>query len=310
MRIALILFAVILTLSTLWGCDPCKKMSKSRDLAQKDSAAFCYYDRKQYQSAAMLFEELLAVYPPGSKAENTLFYMANSKFLGGELITASFLYNEFLQRYPSSIRSADVHYQLALCYVGMTNEYLLDQKDTYKAIERLQLFIELFPNDKRIPEVTTKLDEMRDQLALKEYSQADLYLKIYHYQSAVLYFQKVIQEYPDSRYREASQYKLFKAQAYFAEHSIVDKKLERFKTAEGYYLKFIDKYPNSKYIRSAENLYALVQKRMKDGEAGLLNEKTKPDKERKLEKIDEKDETGSKPQTKEKTKKEKGKTPK
>ncbi|MCE3007041.1 MAG: outer membrane protein assembly factor BamD [Bacteroidetes bacterium] len=278
MRSALFIAGLFAVLLSLAGCDACKKMAKSKDLALKDSAAYCYYDKKQYESAALLLEELLGIYPPGEKSEKTLFYLANAKFFSGEMISASFLYNEFIQRYPSSRRAPDVHYQLAETHVNMSPSFYLDQGDTKKAIERLQLFIELYPQDERVPEATKTLDEMRDKLAEKMYTQADLYLKIYHFQSAVLYLQAVIQEYPDSRFREAAQYKLFKAQVYYADNSVAEKRLERYEEVQALYLKFIDKFPESKYIRPAESLYAGLDKKIrlvKAGDEESLKKETK-----------------------------------
>lgn len=244
------------------ACDPCRKMARSKDFALKDSAAYCYYDRKQYESAALLLEELMGIYGPGPQAEKTMFFLASAKYKSGELITASYTYSQFLERYPGSSRAEEAHYQLAQCYYRMSNPWRLDQRDTYTAIERLQLFVELYPKGAQAQEATKLLDVLRNRLAIKAFKQADLYLNIYHYKAAVTAFSSFMQDYPDSPFREEAQFKQFKAAWYYAEGSVEARRKERFEDARRLYLKFVDKYPNSKYLRSAERLYADIDARI------------------------------------------------
>ncbi|MBX3102027.1 MAG: outer membrane protein assembly factor BamD [Bacteroidetes bacterium] len=286
---------------TSQACDPCRKMARSKDFALKDSAAYCYYERKQYESAALLLEELVGVYGPGPQAEKTMYYLASAKYYAGELLTASFTYNEFLQRYPGSSRAEAAHYQLAQCYYRMSNPWRLDQRDTYTAIERLQLFIELYPNGEQAKEATRQLENLRNRLATKAFRQADLYLNIYHYKAASFAFNSFMQDYPDSPYREEAQFKQYKATWYYADGSVDARKKERFEEANRLYIKFLDKYPNSKYLRSAERLYASTAQRMTlSGEKRLKRDRNQRRMERQ-----EKAETQSKKEASPKAPKEK-----
>jgi outer membrane protein assembly factor BamD len=144
----------------------------------------------------------------------------------------------------------------------MSNPWRLDQRDTYTAIERLQLFVELYPNGAQAQEATKLLEVLRSRLATKAFKQADLYLNIYHFKAAVTAFNSFIQDYPDSPFREEAQFKQFKAAWYYAEGSVEARRKERFEEARRLYLKFVDKYPASKYLRSAERLYAGIDARI------------------------------------------------
>ena len=43
------------------ACDPYRKLAKSKKLSDRDSAAFGYFHKRQYESAAQLFEELVGL---------------------------------------------------------------------------------------------------------------------------------------------------------------------------------------------------------------------------------------------------------
>jgi len=61
-----------------------------------------------------------------------------------------------------------------------------------------------YPNSNRIYECEKLVDELRDKLAKKDYETARLYLKLEKYDSAVIYFNQVINEFYDTIFYEKS----------------------------------------------------------------------------------------------------------
>jgi outer membrane protein assembly factor BamD len=257
---ALGIWAVLVGLTT--GCDPCGKLAKSKNLADKDSAAFCYFGRGQYESAGMLFEELMNFYRGTGRHETILFYFASSKFNKGEYITAAYFFQQFMQQYPNAARVEEAAYYIGESYYRQSNRYNLDQSETARGIEYYQLFIELYPGSERVPEAEKKIRTLRDKLAKKSFSHADLYLKIGHYKAAVIAFQNTIQEYPDSDYREEAQFKLIKAAALYAQASIPEKQVERYQDALDFYNRYTKKFPSGKYAKQAESIRTDVHKQI------------------------------------------------
>ena len=58
---------------------------------------------------------------------------------------AAFQYENFIKSYPKSERVVEASFKAAKSYYFQSPEYSLDQEDTYSAIEKLQVFINLYP---------------------------------------------------------------------------------------------------------------------------------------------------------------------
>jgi outer membrane protein assembly factor BamD len=95
------------------------------------------------------------------------------------------------------------------------------------------------------------------------FNQANVYYKIFEYQSATIAFKNLIKDYPDSPYREEATFKLFKSAAFYAFNSVEEKKEQRLLEAIGYFIKFEDTFPQSKYLNEARAIYNQIQEKLK-----------------------------------------------
>ena len=76
----------------------------------------------------------------------------------------------------------------AYCYYLDSPDLTLDQASTYKAIENLQLFINLYPKSERVNECNQLIDKLRNKLETKSFLNAKLYFKIGDYKAAIFAF--------------------------------------------------------------------------------------------------------------------------
>jgi outer membrane protein assembly factor BamD len=138
----------------------------------------------------------------------------------------------------------------------------LDQKTTQDAIDAMQLFINVFPASKRVPEANKLIDEMREKLVYKSYLSGKLYYDLADYRAAVISLTNSLKEYPDSKYREELMYYLLKAKYLLGEGSIPEKQRERLNSALDEYFTFTDAFPTSKYRKEADRFFANTKKLM------------------------------------------------
>jgi outer membrane protein assembly factor BamD len=142
----------------------------------------------------------------------------------------------------------------AYCFYLDSPIYSLDQENTQKAIDALQLFINLYPKSDRVAEASKLITNLRDKLEEKSYANAKLYLTIGYYQSAVIAFGNSLRDYPDTKYAEEMEFLTIKAQYLYAKNSLEIKQEDRYNTAIGFYDQFVEKYPTSKFMKDAQNL--------------------------------------------------------
>ncbi len=262
----LILAAIVVGI-TLSSCDPYRKLAKSSVIADKDTAAIAYYNHKKYDEAVFLFEELVAVYRGHPRAEIMYYYLAYCKYFLGELVSSSFLFSDYAQKYPASEHAVEFEYMTAKCYYQTSDPYYLDQTYTDKAINQFQLFLSRHPESKHKDESMAYLTELRERLAKKAFEQANLYHKIGYHKAAVEAFKIMTEEYPDSKFREEAQYLWLKSAVDLSHSSISSKRLQRYNEAIEIHEKFVEKFPESKFANEAKNLLADLEKNKKKLEA-------------------------------------------
>ena len=156
------------------------------------------YDDKDYLDAIDDFSFIKIKFPGTSVSDKTQYYLGASYYHRNEYILAAYEFESFLKNYPLSSLIPDTRYMLGLCYYSLSPKFALDQEYTRYAIEELQLFVELYPNDKNAPDAESKLKELKDKLAYKLFRTGQLYMKMDDYKAAALYFKNVYETYVDS----------------------------------------------------------------------------------------------------------------
>jgi outer membrane protein assembly factor BamD len=142
----------------------------------------------------------------------------------------------------------------AYCFYLESPIFSLDQENTIKAIEALQLFINLHPKGERVAEASKLIANLREKLETKSYANARLFLDIGDYKSAVIAFRNSAREFPDTKYAEEMEFLTVKAQALYAGASFELKQEERYNEAIQLYAEFVQNYPSSKYLKEAEDI--------------------------------------------------------
>lgn len=232
-----------------------QKVLKGNDLPKKYEMAKKYYNDKDYFRAFQLLDELVNVYRGSEEAENIYYYYAYCHYGLKDMITARFHFQNFAETYPRSKYAEECRYMAAYCYYLDSPEFTLDQDNTYKAIEAMQLFINMYPKSERVAECNTLIDRLREKLESKSYYNAKLYYNIGDYKSAIFAFRNSIIDFPDSKYKEEMMFLTIKSAFLYAEMSIESKKSERFLETMEYYQTFVDSYASSKYLKEAQSIF-------------------------------------------------------
>jgi outer membrane protein assembly factor BamD len=243
-----------------------EKLKASNDNAKKYQEALKYYNKKDYGRALGLFEDLVTRYRGRAGYEDLYYYYAYTNYKLKDYTSARYHFKTFADTYPASPRAEECRFIAAYCFYLDSPIYSLDQENTQKAIEALQLFINLYPKSDRVTEAGKLIQNLRDKLELKAYSNAKLYLNIGDYQASVIAFNNMLRDYPDTKYAEELEFLTIKAQYEYARISRETKQEERYTQTISYADQFTEKYPNSKYLRDAADY-------KKDSSNGIIRAK-------------------------------------
>ncbi|RZK50530.1 MAG: outer membrane protein assembly factor BamD [Pedobacter sp.] len=254
---------ILLLSAIIIGFSGCKsnfeKIRQSNDVGKKYQEAIRLYNKKDYSKALILFEGLAQKYRGTAEAEDLNYYYAFTLYKLKDYTTARYKFKEFADTYPGSPNAEECRYYAAYCYFLDSPNSSLDQENTYKAIDALQLFINFYPKSERATQAAQYIAILRDKLETKAFDNAKLYYTlggydINNYKSAVVALKNTQIEFPDIKYIEEIDFLIFKSQFMYAKNSYASRQEARFEEALVYYNEFVEKHPQSKFIKEANEL--------------------------------------------------------
>lgn len=247
--------AISLAITLLCSCQNYEKLLKGNDFEAKYNAAVKLYNEKSYGRANQLFENLTLHYRDRDKAEDILWYYANSLMKSGDYYTAAYQFLTLTRRFPYSTHAEEAAFLSAYCKYQDSPVYSLDQSMTNSAIDELEHFAEKYPQSVHIPEVNAYLDELREKLMLKDYENAYGYYVTEQYHAAYISLQHFISVYPDSPKREDAMFYSLKSGYEYAINSREDKMKERLQQVVNDFDRFATTFKNSKYLSASQTIY-------------------------------------------------------
>lgn len=255
-KIVLTILMALLGLSLfLTSCSP--KVNRS----QLDADAyFAYakrlYDKGKYLEAITEFTVVTLKFSGTPVVDDAQFYLAESHFGNKEYLIAIAEYQKLVDDYPESPYVEEAFYKIGLSYYKMSLRPELDQEYTLKALRHFQNFIEAYPKSKFRPQAEEKIAALRAKLAKKELLGANVYRKMGIYDSAIIYYDILLEKYYDTPSAEPALF--YKGECL--------QRMKKYNEAMSVYSTFLEKFPQSKLARKAKKRISEIQE--------LLNNQT------------------------------------
>lgn len=260
------IFYVLLVAITLGSCSPYQKALKSEDVTLKYEIATKMYESGKYTKAIRLFEQIAPSYRGKPAAEKMFYMFAQSYYKTDQNYLAGYQFESFTSSYPKSEKIEEASYLSAESYSKKSPRYSLDQIDTDKAIDKLQNFINAYPNSEYLPQANIIVKSLREKLEKKAFEIA----KQYHttgefyrdYNSAIKALDNFIADYPGTPFKEAALYYKFDSAYLLAINSVEKRKQERLNLAKVAYEGLIKFNPSTEYKQDVDKKLATIEKEL------------------------------------------------
>lgn len=261
------LYSLLLIIAS--SCSEYQRLLKSTDSELKYSKAVEYFEKKDFMRAQTLFDEVSFYYKGTERSELVLNYLARCYMGQKDYYSASEYYKTYVRTYPKGQFAPESKFMIGYCYYLESPDARLDQTATNKAIQALQEFIDVFPDNERVLEVFQLIDDMFDKLAYKYLLNARLYYNLgnylgNNYESAVITAQNALKKYPSTKYREELSMLILEAKYAMATQSIKEKLLDRYRDTIDEYYSYSNEFPQGKYKKQAEKILKESKKIIKE----------------------------------------------
>lgn len=164
------------------------------------------------KSAEMLEKALKGELSP-RKQEIAKITLADAYFNDRDFENAALNYEEFLDLYPASPKAKDALFRLGVSYLNLVKGPQWDQTFTKKALTAFESFINKYPNDQRLEKAQIYRDVARKILAEHEVYIAGTYDMIHKFTASIHRYNDVKERFSDVEPMDRLNYLL--GRAYF-----------------------------------------------------------------------------------------------
>jgi outer membrane protein assembly factor BamD len=170
--------------------------SESERLAQGRRAL----EQREYNVALELLKSYVANNAGGADVDQAIELLGEAHLRIKEWGEAQSQFERLLRDYPESDSAAAASFRLGETLWGQSRGAAFDQEYTQKALEQWESYLREYPGHWQNAEAGKRRQAARERLADKFDRAGSLYLKLRRAEPARVYFQRVLDEYPDTSF--------------------------------------------------------------------------------------------------------------
>jgi len=235
----------------------------NRPAEEKFRNAMVEYEKRKYDEAKRLFESVIFDSPGSVVADSAQYLVGMCYYHQDEYELAAAEFQRFFTQFPTSPLVDDAELMRARCYYyGGPKNTGLDQNYTRNSVNILLAFKDDHPNSDLLPAADSLLSAAWERLSIKDFKAGKLYQRMRAYRAAQVYFQLVLDQFPESPLVPEALYLM--GETY--------RRLEIYDTAQVWYEKLIYLYPDAKYTEDAQKRVRDLQPLLPESTEGTRDE--------------------------------------
>ncbi|SEQ98109.1 Beta-barrel assembly machine subunit BamD [Hyunsoonleella jejuensis] len=256
-------FSILILTCVLSSCSEYQKVLKSEDIALKFKVGDSLFEGGKYEKANRIFAQIVPKYKGKPQAQKLMYLYSKSFYEMKDYYVSGYQFERFVSSYPKSEKKEEAAFLSAKSYYMLSPKYTKDQKETKDAIEKLQEFINLYPNSQYVSEANTLIKELDFKLEKKAFEIAKQYNHISDFKASIKSFDNFIFQFPGSTLREDALFYRLDAAFKLAINSLEVKRTAngilklrqtRLLKAKEYYNALKKAYANSEYLAEANEM--------------------------------------------------------
>lgn len=158
------------------------------------------FEEESYGNAIDALDRLLVAHGDWERVPEARLMLAQAYFEDGDYLTARSEFGRFLDRYAGHPRSAAASLGICQSLAAMAPKPQRDQGYTLEAITSCRNVVVDFAGREEAAQAAMISNQLRQTLAEKEYLTGDFYFRRNLFDSAIKYWEFVINLYPDSEF--------------------------------------------------------------------------------------------------------------
>ena len=154
----------------------------------------------KHLQAVALYQKFLENFVGHERADYAQFKLGESYLEGEEFDLAAVEYQVLITNYGYSEWVDDAIFQTGVCMLRQAPRSERDQQKAIDALSRFNQFLQTYPDHPRVPDARAYVRQINARLAEKSLTSARWYYRRREPLAALVYCDKVIDNYPDNTY--------------------------------------------------------------------------------------------------------------
>jgi outer membrane protein assembly factor BamD len=156
------------------------------------------FDAGRWEDAMMAAERLVTIHPGHPQTEQARYIIAQANFNRRQYATAAAEFTRLATDFPNGRYAEEARFKACKSYYELSPPVQLDQEYTKAAVDHCEALLRIFPAGEHAAEVREMVAELRDKLAEKVFIGGEFYYRRRAYDSAILYFEEVVEDHAGS----------------------------------------------------------------------------------------------------------------
>lgn len=173
---------------------------------EKLAIADMLFQRGKYADAVVEYKDFLASFAGDERSDYAQFRIAECYRLDEDYALAIVEYRILINDFGYSEYIDDAFFLEGLCAFEQAPRAERDQTKTHEALDRITRFLQLFPDSPRKAEAEHVHAQILERLGEKAFDAARLYYSKKRLASAMIYYDKIIENYPGTIWAGKSYY--------------------------------------------------------------------------------------------------------
>jgi outer membrane protein assembly factor BamD len=245
-------FLLFIILLFAFGCSS-KAAIKEKPLFEAE-AVFKQANEKiekgSYEEAREVLETIKAQDTSGRYAALAKIRIGDTYFKEGLYEESAIEYEQFLEMHPHHNYASYAQHQLAMSYFNRIGSVDVSYSQAQKALQEFEKLLQLYPRNPYVNVAESRIEMCKRVLAEYEFYVGEFYFKKDSYSAAVMRFNSLLQNYPDSKKEPETLYYLGLSYINIGQQYKAVKTLTT----------LIEKYPTTKLSKEAEKIIASFKK--------------------------------------------------
>ena len=166
---------------------------------------------EDWQDAIEAFERFTLQYPTHARSQEARYRLGVARFEDREYITAANEFSRLATDFPAGPWADDARFRVCESYYELSPHPQLDQEYTRGALDHCQSLMSYYPDSEFVPRASEMLQDLRNKLAAKLFQAGEFYKKRGAIDSAIIYYESTVAEYPTTALAPRALLRLYEA---------------------------------------------------------------------------------------------------